>query len=134
MTKKALNFLVGDNPFHGISHLSQERVRSRSIGENQEDVEFATRLVKLSLENGANGFMFSVDETTLSIIKNLNKNHALENAGLYAIAPYAYEYVRKATQTGGVGGLAKNLAKEMIFSSKRSKGLFKREYHFFCLH
>jgi hypothetical protein len=33
------------------------------------------------------------------------------------IAPYAYEYVRKATQMGSVSELAKNLAKEMMFSS-----------------
>ena len=31
--------------------------------------------------------------------------------------PYAYEYVRRATQAGGVSGLAKGLAKEMVFSS-----------------
>lgn len=36
---------------------------------------------------------------------------------MYAIVPYAYEYVRKATQTGGISGLAKKLSKEMIFSS-----------------
>ncbi len=35
---------------------------------------------------------------------------------LYAIAPYAYEYVRKATVAGGVSGLAKSLASQMIFS------------------
>ena len=115
MTKKTLTLLVGDNPFHGISHLSQEKARARSLEQNQENIEQAANLVKLSIENGADGFMFSVDETALSIIKNLSKTS--QNISLYAIAPYAYEYVRKATQTGGVSGLAKNLAKEMIFSS-----------------
>ena len=117
MTKKTLTLLVGDNPFHGISHLSQEKARDRSLDQNQENTEQATNLVNLSLENGADGFMFSVDEITLSIIKNLKKGSLTDNVGLYAIAPYAYEYVRKATLTGGVSGLAKNLAKEMIFSS-----------------
>lgn len=117
MTKKTLDLLVGDNPFHGISHLSQERARARSIEQNQVNTEQATHLVNLCLENGANGFMFSVDEITLSIIKNLSKNNTTKNVDLYAIVPYAYEYVRKATQTGGVSGLAKNLSKEMIFSS-----------------
>jgi hypothetical protein len=113
---KTINLLVGDNPFHGISHLSQERARTRSIEQNQENIEQAANLVKLSLENGANGFLFSVDEITLSIIKNLNKFSLTKNLNLFAIVPYAYEYVRKATQTGGVSGLAKQLAKEMIFS------------------
>jgi hypothetical protein len=117
MTKnKTMNLLVGDNPFHGISHLSQERARARCTEQNQGNTEQAARLVKLCLENGANGFMFSVDEITLSIIKNLNKNDS-EKVNLYAIVPYAYEYVRKATQTGGFSGLAKKISKEMIFSS-----------------
>ncbi len=117
MTKRALHLLVGDNPFHGISHLSQQRARVRSSEENTDCTQQATRLVELSLQNGADGFLFSVDDVTLSIIRNLNHNPAIGNASLYAIAPYAYEYVRKSTQTGGVGGLAKSLAKEMVFSS-----------------
>src|ERR1035437_10364983 len=69
------------------------------------------------MENGANGFMFSVDEVTLSVLKILRKGNRLENMSLYAIVPYAYQYVRQSTQAGGVSGLAKSLAKEMIFSS-----------------
>ncbi|HSV49721.1 MAG TPA: hypothetical protein VLH35_05345 [Candidatus Acidoferrales bacterium] len=110
-----LNLLVGDNPFHGISHLSQEHARIRPYEQTLGSSDYAANLVQLSLENGANGFMFSVDEITLSIIRNLSVNFDGE-VQLYAIAPYAYEYVRKSTQTGGVSGLAASLAKEMIFS------------------
>ena len=117
MRERAMTLLVGDNPFHGISHLSQERARARSGGQGTEYAEHAAHLVKLALENGANGFMFSVDETTLSILEILSRQNEIENVGLYAIVPYAYEYVRRATLTGGVFGLAKNLAKEMVFSS-----------------
>lgn len=117
MNEHSMSLLIGDNPFHRISHLSQERVRARSTGLNQENMEYAARLVKLSMENGANGFMFSVDEATLSILKILSESNEVENMSLYAIVPYAYEYVRRATQAGGVSGLAKSLAQEMIFSS-----------------
>jgi hypothetical protein len=111
---KTLSLLVGDNPFHGISHLSQEKARARTLEQNQASIQQAARLVDLSLENGADGFMLSIDETTLSILKNLKTKQPVN---LYAIAPYAFEYVRKSTQTGGVAGLAKSLAKEMVFSS-----------------
>jgi len=106
--------LVGDNPFHGISHLSQERSRTRDnrIG----TVDFAADLVRVSSENGADGFMFTVSETTLSIISALRNNGVLKNLDCYAIVPYAYEYVRLATQTGGVAGLAKRIGKEIAFS------------------
>jgi hypothetical protein len=110
-----LNLLVGDNPFHGISHLSQERARARPTEKATDTTQYAADLVRSSLENGADGFMFSVDEVTLSIIEDLRK-HFSQDIQLYAIAPYAYEYVRKSTQTGGVSGLAASFAREMIFS------------------
>ena len=106
--------LVGDNPFHGISHLSQKRSRTR--GKTPTNPEYAAKLIELSIENGANGFMFSVSRKTLSILNILQKNNKNNNLKLYAIVPYAYEYVRLANMTGGVPGLAKKLMKEIIFS------------------
>ena len=112
--EKSMMLLIGDNPFHGISHLSQERSRARgnAIGE----AEYAAELVKIALDNGANGFMFSVSETTLSILKTVRKKGADKNLKLYAIVPYAYEYVRLANQMGGVSGLAKKMVKQIALS------------------
>ena len=62
---------MGDNPFHGISHLSQEQSRNRNAA--IKTVEYASELVFRSLENGANGFMFTVSETTLSILDTVTK-------------------------------------------------------------
>ncbi len=63
-TRKIL--LVGDNPFHGISHLSQERARDRATGESAAE---KCKIVRTAIENGADGFSFSVSDTTLSILK-----------------------------------------------------------------
>jgi hypothetical protein len=106
--------LVGDNPFHGISHLSQERARSRSgVTAN---VEQAAQLIMVSIENGASGFMFSVSDTTLSILKEIRKIQHNQPLVLYALMPYAYEYVRLATHMGGIPGLAKNITKQIALS------------------
>lgn len=105
--------LVGDNPFHGISHLSQERARVR--GDTITHAEYAAKLVMTSLENGANGFMFSVSDITLSILQIIRETGGSEHLRLYAIVPYAYEYVRLATQIG-ILGLAKNFAKQIAVS------------------
>jgi len=105
--------LVGDNPFHGISHLSQERARVR--GDAITHAEYAAKLVMTSLENGANGFMFSVSDITLSILRVIRETGRSGHLKLYALAPYAYEYVRLATQIG-VPGLAKNFAKQIAVS------------------
>lgn len=121
MIKNGKDFLVGDNPFLGISHLSQKRARNR--GKNLEDPKYCADLVALSVENGANGFMFSVSDKTLSIVEELRKKEIIKDISLYPIVPYAFEYVRLATQSGGLSGLARKVFKEMNFSGKIT-GLF----------
>ena len=105
--------LVGDNPFHGISHLSQDRARARD--EQIRFTEHAANLVVSSISNGANGFMFSVSETTLTTLKMMADKLGDKPLELYAIVPYAYEYVRLATQLGLVG-LVKKLGKKIVLT------------------
>jgi len=114
MNKRYFELIVGDNAFHGISHLSQQRARDRLMKNNPTNVENAFKLVRLSLQNGATGFMFSVSKTTLSILESL-KNDQIK-PDLYAIVPYAYEYVRLATTVGGIPGLAKQVSREIVLS------------------
>ncbi len=105
-------FLVGDNPFHGISHLSQERARAKDPKVTRPS--YAADLVIEALRNGANGFMFSVSDTTLHILKRLS---LVRNTEIYLcpIVPYAYEYVRYAVQ-GGIPALAWRFAKQVTAS------------------
>jgi hypothetical protein len=105
-------FLVGDNPFHNISHLSQERARDRT--ENPGDPKYAAKLIMDAISNGANGFTFSVSENTLEILKELDQNDALSKLHLCPVVPYAFEYVRLATQLGGIPGLAKKFGVDMM--------------------
>lgn len=109
--KKSL--LVGDNPFHRISHLSQERARVR--GDAITYPEHAANLVLTALANGANGFMFSVSEMTLSILRLIRETRGSKRPRLYAIVPYAFEYVRLAAQIG-TPGLAKKFATQITVS------------------
>ncbi|MEM3880603.1 MAG: hypothetical protein QXD19_02525 [Candidatus Bathyarchaeia archaeon] len=125
--------LVGDNPFHGISHLSQERSRVR--GESPTDPAYAAKLVALSVENGADGFMFSVSEKTLKILEHLRENGGIDGLRLYAIVPCAYDYVRLASAAGGVPGLAKQVIKEIVLSGNLNaavsglNGILKSDLH-----
>jgi len=106
--------LVGDNPFHGISHLSQERARSR--GEAiVSSADQAANVVLTSLKNGADGFSFSVSELTLSILRTLRERKSIDQVSLYAMVPYAFEYVRVATQIG-TPGLVKRFAKQVALT------------------
>lgn len=114
INQNEIALLVGDNPFHNISHLSQERTRLRERAIVLP--ERAADLIHFAVENGANGFMFSVSETTLAILKVLRERREIERIGLYAIVPYAYEYVKLSTQVGGIPGLAKKVAKQIVYS------------------
>jgi hypothetical protein len=105
--------LIGDNPFHGISHFSQERARNRP-GNNGSLDEYAD-IVLTAIENGGCGFMCSVSETTLSIIKKIRERKQIDALQLFPIVPYAFEYVRIATQTG-TPGLAARFAKQIAVS------------------
>lgn len=106
--------IVGDNPFQGISHLSQERARSRG-GVVVSTADQAADVVLASLKNGADGFSFSVSENTLSILRTLRKRKSIDQINLYPMVPYAFEYVRIATQTG-TPGLVKRFAKQVALS------------------
>ena len=105
--------LVGDNPFQGVSHLTQERERARSELITHSD--YAANLVSLSIDNGADGFMFSLDENTVSILKIMRGKRQNLNMRLYPTVPSAYGYVRLSSQAGTIG-LAMNVAKRVVIS------------------
>ena len=107
-------FLVGDNPFLSISHLSQRKTRERL--EDPTNPVFAASLLHLALKNGANGFTFSMCDSNLSILKHLELDGLPNGLGLYPVVPYAFEYVQKATQRGGISGLVKKLGWDMLKS------------------
>ena len=111
-TEKVL--LVGDNPFHGISHLSQERARAR--GADVTTSAHAHDLLVTALSNGANGFLFSVSEPTLAILDMWRRSDPARPLALYAIAPYAFEYVRASVRLGGFPGLVKDVGTKVLMS------------------
>jgi len=112
MTRPLL--LVGDNPFLGISHLSQERARRRSaLAGSSRD---AAEIVLAAMDHGADGFMFSVTGTTLSILQAIGERCARDRLKLIPLIPYAHEWVRHATFDGGVAGIGKRYVRDLLAS------------------
>lgn len=112
-----LLLLVGDNAFQGVSHLSQDRARARV--NDMTNPHYCADLVLTSLNNGADGFMFSVNDNTLSILKAIKQKRTKGVLRLYAIVPSAVDYVRLSGQKG-MEGLAKGFAMQMITSGNFS--------------
>lgn len=94
--------------------MSQEKAAAR--GSEILNPEYAAKLVKTSLENGADGFMFSISETTLSILRILSEEYTGKSLRLYAITPAAGESARKMGSMGGIEGIVKKAAKQMLTS------------------
>ena len=111
---ESLILLVGDNPFHGVSHLSQERARSRDAAVEQAD--YAASLVAASMRSGADGFFFMASDTTLAICRLLAARETGGSVQLHAIVPYAYAMVRSAVRVGGFPNLAKDIVKQIVLS------------------
>ena len=103
--------LVGDNPFNGVSHISRERSLLRDG--NILNAKYAAELVVTSVNNGANGFTFTISEKTLSILQEVNSTKRLFKLALYPLLPNVNEFVRTAGAAGGLPGLAKDIAKKM---------------------
>jgi len=92
-------FLLGDNPFIGVSHLAQEKAR-----EERKDslVQNKARVIEAAAEGGATGFTFTAHPTNLELLAYLKtKNEPLVNSmNYYILVPYAQAYVTKANIEG----------------------------------
>jgi len=91
--------LLGDNPFIGVSHLSQEKARE----EQQEAMlENKAEVIRVAFENGATGFTFSTHSSNLELLRYLSERSPdlLKELNYYILVPYVAKYVREATATG----------------------------------
>lgn len=112
------NFLIGDNAFIGISHLSHDHARQRL---KELRLETINRVFETALSCGATGFSFTVHPTNLRILDSLSARKT-NNLELYPILPYAAGYVRTVIEKG-VGGLINDLLSRYSLSDKAKLSL-----------
>lgn len=112
-----VEFLLGDNPFIGVSHLSQEKAREER---KEASLENRARVIEAAIEGGATGFTFSTHEANLELLNYLreSKPSVLERLNYYILVPYAAGYVRMANITGTPG-----LVKRILSTVVRRRGL-----------
>jgi len=107
--------LLGDNPFIGVSHLSQEKARLE-LSEVSK-LEAKVEVLKAGLEGGVTGFTFSTHQSNLELLEYMREicPEVLEKLSYYILIPYAQGYVRKANVYGTVG-LAKTIIRSILFN------------------
>jgi len=100
MAKPLERVLIGDNPFIGVDHLSQDRAREKLTLLN---VQKEISVLQTAFANGASGFVFSTHPAHLEAFSLLAKENPELSFELYPLLPYAQGYVRSATERGMVG-------------------------------
>jgi len=109
------SFLIGDNPFTGVSHLSQVAGRERV---ERLQLQGIMKVMEKAISSGATGYTFSTHPTNLQILKELKEAGTLHSTfDLYPVLPYAEGYVRLANEKGTIG-LVKDVLGKLPLSGK----------------
>ena len=113
--------MLGDNPFIGISHLTQEKAEEEA---KEASLQNKAKVFEAAVEGGATGFTFTTCEKNLELLTYLRNNNddLLNKMNYYILVPYAHSYVRRSN-IGGTPALLKSTLKEVL--SRRPLGLLE---------
>jgi len=112
-----MELLLGDNPFFGIDHLSQDRARKRM--RVLTGYEKISDIMKFVAELGVRGFVVSTHPQLKHLVKHMEtKTNLLELYDFYPILPYAQGYVSKVTEKGII-----NTMTEILSTGSNRSGL-----------
>jgi hypothetical protein len=100
--------LLGDNPFIGVDHLSQERSRER-VG--KFDSRMIAAVVDAALTAGAQGLVCSAHPSMKGTLDYMRVENYSKDFGVYLIVPDAQSYVRLASEKGMLGLLNETFGK-----------------------
>lgn len=127
-----IEILLGDNPFFGIDHLSQERARLRLDMLN--NFNKITDVMKFVSDLGVKGFVVSTHPQLKNLINHMRVNSdLLEKYDFYPILPYAQGYVTKVTEKGMIGAVndilsGSSIQKKLKIFLNGSVGLMKKDF------
>ncbi len=104
MLIKTDSILLGDNPFFGVDHLSQERARKKAL--ISQDFNNAINVIKFCYDMGVRGMVVSTHPNLKDLINKIQNNSSLTNKiDFYPILPGFSEYFNMVTQKGIVNSI-----------------------------
>ena len=125
------SILLGDNPFFGVDHLSQERARQKAtISQNFDN---ALGVINYCVELGVKGIVVSTHPTLKDLISHIRtKSDLIEKIEFNPILPYAQGYVSKINEKGLINTLMETLnpagfKNKMKIIAKGGLGVIKRD-------
>ncbi len=103
------SILLGDNPFFGVDHLSQERAREKATKSQNFDNELD--VIRYSLDLGIKGMVVSTHPALKDFIAHIRaKSKLIDKINFYPILPYVQGYVLKINEKGVVNTLIEMLS------------------------
>jgi hypothetical protein len=106
------DLLIGDNPFIGVSHLTQEKALEET---KEASVDNKMKVLQAALDSGANGFTFSTHKDNLELLNytRLHQPELLHALNYYIVVPYSQSFVSRAN-VSGTPGLTSQAIKGML--------------------
>jgi hypothetical protein len=93
-------YLLGDNPFIGVDHLSQERARERA---GRLDTHRIVEVIDTALESGAQGLLFSTHPIMYDVLKAMKRASRAGPLNLYPLLPNTQAYLVVYAEKGMLG-------------------------------
>jgi hypothetical protein len=130
---KINSVLLGDNPFFGVDHLSQERAREKA--DRSQNFNNALQVVKYCFESGANGMVVSTHPKLKDLLDLMKSESGLINKiDFFPILPYVQGYVIKINEKGMINTLTETLSQTSLQNklriiAKGGIGILKKDFN-----
>lgn len=103
------SILLGDNPFFGVDHLSQERARTKAS--TSQNFHNALKVIEYSHKLGIKGMVVSTHPTLKDLIYIIKtESDLIDKFQFYPILPYVQGYVLKINEMGMLNTLIDTLS------------------------
>jgi hypothetical protein len=107
------SILLGDNPFFGVDHLSQERAREKAS--KSQAFSNIIDVIDYCFSAGANGMVVSTNPKLRELLLNIKAKQGLVQKLVFnPILPYAQGYVVKVNEKGLVNTLMEILSQASL--------------------
>jgi hypothetical protein len=95
--------ILGDNPFFGINHHSEERARAQAV--RFRDAAAIIEVLDGAREQGITALMCTTHERMAEVAAHARRNPAYATFDFYPCMPYAHKYANAVTEDGMLGAL-----------------------------
>ena len=124
---------MGDNPFFGVNHLSQEIARQKAI--KSQNFDNILEVMNYSSNLGVNRMVVSTHPELKDLIQHLKaKSNLIDKFDFYPIIPYAFGYVSRVNEIGMINTLQEILSSADLKNKIRiltmgSLGVIRKDFH-----